>query len=226
MNTSKPLRIETDVHAAYERWSETYDAQPNATRDLSSLALKRLVPDLSGLSIVEGGCGTGANSSWLAPMCKQLIGLDSSEGMLSVARSKVQLPHVHFIRHDIREPWPVVDATADLVLINLVLEHIEVLEPVFRHAAQVMQLGALLIISELHPNRVAAGARARIKRAGEEDESIVNFVHPVEDYVTAADAVGLRFRSSVEWPKHLLNDRPVDTSDSEPLVLTLCFGKP
>jgi len=224
---AESVKIETDVYAAYEKWSETYDAQLNTTRDLSTLVLRRLVPELKGLTVVEGGCGTGTNSLWLAPRCRQLIGLDFSDGMLRIAKHKVRLPHVQFIRHDIREPWPLGRATADLVLINLVLEHIEVLEPVFRHAAQVMRPGALLIISELHPDRVAVGARARIKRAREEeDEGIINFVHPVGDFVDAANAAGLRLESSAGWPKHLLGDRQVDADDFEPLILSLCFEKP
>ena len=227
MNSTKsdPIRIETDVHAAYEKWSETYDEQPNTTRDLSTLALKQLVPDLNGLTLVEAGCGTGTNSLWLAPKCSQLIGLDISDGMLRVAKSKVRLPHVQFICQDMREPWPLADETADLVLINLVLEHIEVLEPVLRSAARVMGPGALLIISDLHPNRMSAGGRARIKHEGGEDEGIINFVHPVEEYVTAANAVGLRLKSSAEWAKHMLEDRLVDADDSEPLVLSLRFEK-
>lgn len=220
---AESVKIETNVYRAYEKWSRTYDSQPNPTRDLNALVLRRLVPDLDGLRVVEGGCGTGINSAWLAPRCKQLIGLDFSDGMLRIAKRRVRLPHAWFIRHDIRESWPLREAIAELVLISLVLEHIELLEPVLRNAAQVMRHGALLIISEFHPDRVAAGARARI---GSEDEDIINFLHPVEEYTDAANAVGLRLNSVAEWSKDLLDVRQTDVDGLDPLILSLCFEKP
>ncbi|TET50347.1 MAG: class I SAM-dependent methyltransferase [Anaerolineales bacterium] len=214
-------RVERDVRLAYDTWSGTYDSQPNATRDLSTYVVRRLVPDPVGLTVVEAGCGTGVNSSWLAPRCERLIGLDSSPGMLAIARAKANQPHVRFVRHDIREPWLLKEASAGLVLINLVLEHIESLAPVLRGASRVMHEGATLIISELHPNRVAAGARARIRSEGLE---IVNFLHTVGDYVAAARKSGLRPVSIGEWSKQVLDDTLVDTDD-DPLILSLCFEK-
>jgi 2-polyprenyl-3-methyl-5-hydroxy-6-metoxy-1,4-benzoquinol methylase len=39
------------------------------------------------------------------------------------------------MQHDIRSAWPVGDASADLVIAMLVLEHIEQIQPVFTKLA-------------------------------------------------------------------------------------------
>ncbi|MGB0386732.1 MAG: class I SAM-dependent methyltransferase [Ardenticatenaceae bacterium] len=215
-----------DVYVGYERWSNTYDVQANPTRDLSSRVVRELVPELEGLIVVEAGCGTGLNSEWIAPRCKQLIGLDFSDGMLAIAKRKIKIkvPHVRFVKHDLQEKWPVDANSADLVLINLVLEHIEDIELVLRHAAFVMQKGAQLIITEYHPNRVLRGSGARI----ENDEQLVeitNFWHPIEQYVESAAKIGLQINSIDQWPEGFFDKESVNLDHARPLILSLCLEK-
>src|SRR5512133_174288 len=104
------------IAAAYDVWSEKYDAQTNATRDLDELVLRRVVPDLAGQTVVECGCGTGKNSVWLAPRCDRLVGLDFSAGMLQIAMSKVHSPRALFMLQDIQQSWPLAHGIAGVVL--------------------------------------------------------------------------------------------------------------
>ncbi|MBU0493122.1 MAG: class I SAM-dependent methyltransferase [Chloroflexi bacterium] len=215
-----------DIRGAYDRWSETYDTQQNPTRDLDALVLQRLVPALDGLlTVVEAGAGTGKNTAWLAPRCARLIGLDFSPGMLQVARHRVRSPHVQFLLHDIQQPWPLADASADIVLFNLILEHIESLEPVFCHAARVMRPGARLLISEFHPGRVLEGKGARIDQGEEPGEFVGTFLHLLEEYVVAGSAAGLELESTAEWTVALLGGSTPDADELQPLILSLCFAK-
>ena len=216
------MKRHTDVQTAYNRWSDTYDGQQNPLRDLDLLVLQRLLTDLTGKVVVEAGCGTGKNSQWLAQQCQQLIGLDFSEGMLALARQKVPRPNVRFIHHDIRQPWPVAAETADLVLINLVLEHIERLEPIFRNATAIMRPAAQLIVTDLHPDRVTAGKGAEITAL---DETIINFVHPVAEYIMAANVAGLQLVTQEGWTAELPDTFDADNSGSQPLLLSLCFAR-
>ena len=216
------MKRHTDVQTAYNRWSDTYDGQQNPLRDLDLLVLQQLITDLTGKVVVEAGSGTGKNSQWLAQHCQQLIGLDFSEGMLALARQKVPRPNVQFIHHDIRQPWPVEGGTADLVLINLVLEHIEQLEPIFHNAAAIMRPTAELIVTDLHPDRVTAGKGAEITAL---DETIINFVHPVAEYIMVAQGAGLQLVAQEGWAAELPDTIGADNNDSQPLLLSLRFVK-
>lgn len=216
-----------DVYHAYESWSKTYDQQTNPTRDLNSQVLKKLLSSVEGLSVVEAGCGTGLNSAWIAPHCKTFVGLDLSDSMLKLAQQKIQVPHSHFVQHDLQKKWPVASQTADLVLINLVLEHIEVIDPILQHATEVMKQGAQLIITEYHPNRVLSGSGAQIKNDTQKSVTIINFWHPVEVYMDLIPKLGLQIKSIDEWTAADFNDVETATTaaDSSPLLLSLQLEK-
>ena len=216
------MKRHTNVQTAYDRWSDTYDVQQNPLRDLDLLVLQQLLTDLSGKVVVEAGCGTGKNSQWLAASCQRLIGLDFSQKMLALARQKVQQPNINFLYHDIRQPWPMEAEAADLVLINLVLEHIEQLDPIFRNAAVIMRPGAQLIVTDLHPDRVVAGKGAEITALA---ETIINFVHPVTDYIAAAKRAGLQLVAQEGWTADVDHVSEAYNDPRQPLLLSLSFAK-
>lgn len=185
------------IRDAYDRWSHQYDEQENATRDLDAALLPRLAPPLAGKSVLEVGCGTGKNSVWLASRCARLTGLDFSAGMLLRARTRVAAAHVHFVQADITVPWPVHGAAVDVVLFNLVLEHVRDLGPVFQEAARALRPGGKLYVSEYHPARIAAGYGATI--AGEDEVVFGTFLNTEEDYFAALAGAGLVLERAQTW---------------------------
>ena len=195
-----------DVRAAYDRWAETYDHDDNPTRDLDAAALRAEDLPWEELDVVELGCGTGKNSRWLLPRVRSLVGLDVSEHMLAVAIEHV--PDGTFLLADVADPpWPVDDAAADVVLADLVLEHVADLGPVLGEAVRVLRPGGCLRISELHPDRQAAGGRARFVDEDGEQVEVAAFVHPRETVVAAAAAAGLVVER-VDEPMGPGDDRP------------------
>src|SRR5688572_21426911 len=180
------------VAASYDRWAPGYDVADNATRDRAALALRAAAIELRGRRVLEAGCGTGGNTTWLAESAASVIGLDLSEGMLAVARARLgTAPHVRLLQHDVVQPWPLLDASIDVVVVTLVLEHVELLEPFFEQAARVLVDAGQLHVCELHPARQMLGKRARFSAApGGPVEHIHAFPHDVSDYVRAALAAG------------------------------------
>ncbi len=213
------MKARSPIQGAYDQWSATYDTQINPTRDLDALALKSLLPDTAGKTIIEIGCGTGKNTLWLAPRCARLVALDFSTGMLRVASEKVRQPHVHFVQADIRSPFPLIKGLGDVVMINLVLEHIEKLAPVLEHAAAQMAPGAVLIISEYHPDRLITGRGARIERDGEEPIWVGSYRHPLAEFESAIESAGLKIEDRREWFEHQLPEPP-PSGDTRPLLIT------
>ncbi|HEY8175238.1 MAG TPA: class I SAM-dependent methyltransferase, partial [Gemmatimonadaceae bacterium] len=96
-----------DVSSAYDRWAVSYDADKNATRDLDATVVRRAPLDLADRDVLELGCGTGKNTAWFAEHARQVTALDFSEAMIARAHERLATSNVKFLRHDVRELWPV-----------------------------------------------------------------------------------------------------------------------
>jgi malonyl-CoA O-methyltransferase len=197
---SRPTGTPTDVADAYDRWSRQYDDDQNATRDLDAFVLRQVPLQLAGARVLEVGCGTGKNSAWLVSQARELIALDFSPGMLDVARRRVRSSTARFVEHDITRPWPVESESVDVVVGNLVLEHVRELAPVFAEAARVLCSGGQSFFCELHPYRQLRGGQAHfIDGRTEETIHIAAYRHTVSEYVTDALAAGFALRALGEW---------------------------
>src|SRR5438105_14853873 len=111
-----------NVATTYDRWAASYDADKNATRDLDAVVVRRAPLDLAGGDILELGCGTGKNTVWFAEHARSVVALDFSEAMIARAHERLATANVKFLRHDVRELWPVPAASVDVVAANLILE--------------------------------------------------------------------------------------------------------
>jgi ubiquinone/menaquinone biosynthesis C-methylase UbiE len=190
----------SEIAAAYNDWAMTYDSDPNRTRDLAAEVLKQVDLDVSGHKVVEVGCGTGRNTAWLAERAAEIVGLDFSEEMLTRARARVHDPKVRFVQHDARTAWPLADASADVAIAMLILEHVEHLETVFAEAARVLTTGGEFFVCELHPMRQLAGGQAQFSNSKTgERQRVTAFLHDVSDYVNAGLSSGFELQHLGEW---------------------------
>jgi len=197
---SRPTGAPTNVADAYDRWSRQYDDDRNATRDLDALVLREVPLQLAGARVLEVGCGTGKNSAWLVSQARELIALDFSPGMLDVARRRVRSDAARFVEHDITRPWPMDSGSVDVVVGNLVLEHVRELGPVFAEAARVLRAGGQLFFCELHPYRQLRGGQAHFVDAHtDETIHVAAYRHTVSEYVNDALAAGFTLRALGEW---------------------------
>ncbi len=186
------------IQDAYTTWSVTYDDDRNRTRDLDQEVTASALGGQHYATIVEIGCGTGKNTAFLAQVGEQVTAIDFSVGMLAQAREKVRASNVTFVEADLMQVWPIEDRSADLVVCNLVLEHIEDLRFVFYEAARVLLPGGRFFVCELHPFRQYQGTQATFQRA---DGAILidAYVHHISDFLAAAEASGLSLASFKEW---------------------------
>ena len=219
-SSGAPSSVPSSVARAYDQWSAQYDRDRNATRDLDALVVREAPLRLSGQRVLELGCGTGKNSVWLASEARELIALDFSPGMLAVARERVGAAHARFIEHDIREPWPVETVSVDVVVGNLVLEHVQDLTAVYAEAARVLRSGGQLFLCELHPQRQLLGGQAHfVDAATSETISVPAFRHTTSEYVNDGLAAGFVLRHLGE---HLEQDAP---SGAPPRLISLLMER-
>jgi malonyl-CoA O-methyltransferase len=173
------------IQKAYNEWAESYDTDGNLTRDLDQKVTRDDLAHLHFNSILEIGCGTGKNTSFLSLIGENVHAVDFSEGMIEKAKEKVQTENVKFSTMDITKKWKFDNNSFDLVVCNLVLEHIENISFVFSEASRVLESKGRFFINELHPFRQYAGRKARYQKDGAEIE-VDAFTHNISDFLNAA----------------------------------------
>lgn len=186
------------VEDAYNAWSATYDSDKNRTRDLDERVARQELQNLRCKAVLELGCGTGKNTQLLADISERVHALDFSAGMIEKARQRVTSAKVTFEIADITKPWPVPDQLFDLVVCNLVLEHVADLLFIFREGARVLIAGGVLFVCELHPFRQYQGTTARFQQA-ETTTPIPAFVHHITDFLKAAEVNEMKLLKLNEW---------------------------
>jgi ubiquinone/menaquinone biosynthesis C-methylase UbiE len=206
-----------DIQNAYDEWSGTYDEDENRTRDLDRDVVRSWLGGLRYDAILEIGCGTGKNTSFLTQIGQSVRAVDFSQGMIARAREKVRAENVRFSLMDITRPWELENESFDLITCNLVLEHIPDLPYVFSEAARTLRSGGHFFINELHPFRQYEGTKARFYRSGEKIE-VDAFVHHISDFLMAAEEGRLSLVNLGEYWHETDENKP-------PRILSLYFER-
>lgn len=188
----------TSIQSAYTDWSETYDSDRNLTRDLDQIVTPQMLGQRRYRFIVEMGCGTGKNTGWLATIGDRVLALDFSSGMIQRAKIKHPSSHIQFAVADFTQPLPCAEHLADLVVCNLVLEHIQDISFVFAQTARVLIDAGQFFVCELHPFRQYQGTLANFQRAGQ-TIAIPAFTHHLSDFFRAARQNGFAVKDFNEW---------------------------
>jgi ubiquinone/menaquinone biosynthesis C-methylase UbiE len=189
-----------EIASAYNRWSQTYEAVENPTRDLAAARVRQERLPLHNRDALELGCGTGLNTKYLAQHCRRVTALDFSFGMLEQARANVSADNVDFAQSDLRLPWAIESDSIDFILCTLVLEHIADLRHIFNEARRVMRAGGEILIYELHPFRQMQGGQAQFADADSGETVFIHaFLHNVSEYVNAMIETGFELMRLGEW---------------------------
>ena len=180
-----------NIQNAYNEWSGIYDLNENLTRDLDQKITRGMLAGQHFESILELGCGTGKNTAFLAEIGANIHALDFSEGMIGKAKEKLKAGNIRFSMADLTTRWPCEDAAYDLIVCNLVLEHIEDLGHIFSEAARTLRPRGRFFNNELHPFKQYGGTKARFE-SGTEIIEVDVFVHHISEFTNAAMTNGLK----------------------------------
>ena len=185
-----------DTREAYNHWAQSYDTVNNKTRDLEQLAARTFLANANFSNVVEIGCGTGKNTTWISEKAAHLLAVDFSEEMMNIARVKITSSHVQFKQADITKPWHFGNST--LVTCSLVLEHIENIDFIFQQVSATLEPDGCFYLCELHPYKQLQASRAKFEYAGRLIQ-LEYFVHHISDYFSAAQKNGLQCVRLQEW---------------------------
>lgn len=186
------------IQNAYNEWAAIYDSNENLTRDLDQKVTRDTLANQQFESILELGCGTGKNTTFLIQIGTNVHALDFSQGMIEKAKEKIQAGNIRFSMADLTKQWPCEDGAYDLITCSLVLEHIQHLPHIFSEAARTLKPNGRFFINELHPFKQYQGAQARFERSGEIIE-VEAFVHHISDFMNAAMDNGLKLATLHEY---------------------------
>jgi malonyl-CoA O-methyltransferase len=187
------------IRSGYDRWSEVYDHDLNPLVALEEPVVREALGDVSGLAVLDLGCGTGRHALRLSTAGASVTAVDFSQGMLNEARRKHGASRVRFLVHDLHQPLPFEAAAFDRVVSGLVLEHLHDLRFVFGETRRVLKPGGRAVISAMHPAMYLRGVEARFTdpRTGEKVQP-GSVVHSIGDFVMGAVGAGFALEAISE----------------------------
>lgn len=127
-------------------------AQKNNYNDLLEQPMMRaLLPELSGKTVLDLGCGYGRNCADAAARgARRVVGIDLSERMLEVARRENTGPKIVYRRMDIGRAGELAERF-DLVYSSLAFHYVRDFPALVRTLAELLCPGGTLLFSQEHP---------------------------------------------------------------------------
>ncbi|PZG20064.1 class I SAM-dependent methyltransferase [Nonomuraea aridisoli] len=148
VESARPFRAnDYDTHA------EAYTAENEAgimNAYYERPAILALAGEVAGRRILDAGCGSGPLFAELRDRGAVVTGIDSSTGMLELARKRLG-DGADLQVGDLRDPLPFPDGAFDDVMASLVLHYLEDWGPTLSEMRRVLSPGGRLIVSVDHP---------------------------------------------------------------------------
>lgn len=169
-----------NVRDAYRLWAPIYAAE-TVVSVLDEELTRALSPPAGGCTILDAGCGIGRRIT--RAQASFAVGVDLSLEMLAAGgRTDV-------IAADIRA-LPFSAEQFDLIWCRLVMGHLCGLVSAFKEFARVSRKSAFLLITDFHPDAVAAGHVRSFRDFSGAVHEVEHHVHSESDYIGAAESAG------------------------------------
>jgi len=145
-----------------DEFFEGYSRLPRSVDGLDGApewpALRAMLPDLTGLRVLDLGCGFGWFCRWARGQgAAQILGIDVSEKMLARARAATQDTAITYARADM-DQLELSPGSFDLVYSSLALHYVENLERLMAEVHRSLIPGGSLVFSVEHPIYTAPAA--------------------------------------------------------------------
>ncbi len=135
--------------------AKMWDSNPQimALADLFSAESDKIVPDHSGLAILELGCGTGLVGLRYAEKAASLDMVDVSPAMLDVLRTKDEARASHVTVHEgtlsMLAGQAIAPESADWIISNMALHHVKDIPALIGELHRLIKPGGRVTIGEL-----------------------------------------------------------------------------
>ena len=176
-----------NVRDAYRLWAPVY-ASETVVSVLDEELTLALSPPAIGRTLLDAGCGIGRRIA--RAQARFAVGVDLSLEMLAAGgRTDVLAADICAL------PFPA--EQFDLIWCRLVMGHIRDLLPAFREFARVGRKGANLLVTDFHPDAVAAGHLRRFRDLSGAVHVVEHHVHSESDYIRTAESTCFRLAGAL-----------------------------
>ena len=176
-----------EIQQGYDLWSAHYAREKNPIKSASDDAVRKMLPDLKGKSVIDAGCGTGFFCEYAEQMgAESVTGIDFSEGMIKEAMQNCK--RTHFIKTEILNLQ--LDQSADVIICALVLGHINDLRGALSALAGNLKDMGVLVLTDFHPVLSEQGQKRTFQIGGKTFE-IPHHIHTLEEYGNILKELGL-----------------------------------
>jgi len=181
----------------FDIWAQVYDEQPNPLLALEQRFLSRMLPDVSGLDVLDAGCGTGR---WLQVLASHrpasLVGVDTSPEMLQRASAKLGTKST--LRLGSCTALPVQSATADLILASFILSYLDSVDTFARELHRVARPGANIFLTDMHPDTAISCNWKRAFKADGMEEHVQARTYSLKQITDAFQSCGFELLTRIE----------------------------
>jgi SAM-dependent methyltransferase len=101
---------------------------------------------VTGAVVVEAGANEGDGAALFARCAREVHAFDASAEAIAAARARHARPNLHFHVHDATRPFPVPDASADVVFASEVIEHLQGGPAFLAAAARALKPGGRILL--------------------------------------------------------------------------------
>jgi len=179
---------ELDPVEGYAGWSESYDSGGNPLIETEEPVVRSILDRLDPGAALDAACGTGRHGAYLTALGHRVVGVDQSEHMLAVARSKTA--DIEY-RTGTLTALPIGDSEMDLAVCSLALTHVTDLGPAITELARVVRPGGRVVLSDIHPGLVMVTGQALFPTPDGRIAYVRNHHHAVGEYLAAFRAARL-----------------------------------
>lgn len=139
----------------FEEYVKLRGRWPNYNDLIEQPAMRRLLPDLKGKTIIDLGCGYGSNCvEFVHRGAREVVGIDISKRMLEKAMEQNPSPLVEYKLMDLKD-ISTIGSTFDLAYSSLAFHYVEDFEGLMEGIYHSLNEGGHLLFSQEHPSTTA-----------------------------------------------------------------------
>ena len=140
-----------DNEIFFEGYKKLRDSDTNSNDLLEQPAMRKLLPDLTGKSVLDLGCGYGHNCfEFVQKGAEKVVGVDISEKMLAVAKAEStdeKITYLNMSMTDIEK----LGEKFDLIYSSLAFHYVEDFDTFAKMMYNCLNDGGQLLFSQEHP---------------------------------------------------------------------------